>query len=166
VAFAVRRLAPGDEPAFLRYTQRDHLFEADPRRATPSAPLSPAGAGAFLSDPSVLFWLAEADEDGEAVGMLLCHVLRRSVDGPWAELLLYEIGTHVDWRRRGVGRALLAAMEAWMREHGVVDVWVPAEDAAVAFYAACGLVAGEGVVMVKQVGGSPRPGMTWLYLAE
>ena len=149
MAFAVRRLAPGDEAAFLRYTRRDDLFEADPRRATPSEPLSPAGAGAFLGDPSVLLWLAEAD--GEAVGMLLCHVLRRSVSGPWAELLLYEIGTHVDWRRRGVGRALLAAMEAWMREHGVVDVWVPAEDAAVAFYATCGFVADEGTVMVKQI---------------
>lgn len=131
--------------------RRDHLFESDPRRATPSEPLSPAGAGAFLSDPSVLFWLAEAKADGEAVGMLLCHVLRRSVSGPWAELLLYEIGTHVDWRRRGVGRALLAAMEAWMREHGVVDVWVPAEDAAVAFYAACGFAAEEGTVMVKRI---------------
>lgn len=150
MTFTVRRLQPGDEDALARYTAIDNRFELDPTEDTPSTPLSAQAARAFLSDPSVLFWLAEAG--ATAVGMLLCYVQRRPAAGPWAELLLYEIGTDIEWRRLGVGRALIAAMEAWMKESDVAEVWVPSESHAVGFYAACGFSTDDGVFMSKQVG--------------
>jgi GNAT superfamily N-acetyltransferase len=153
VTFTVRRLLPDDEAAFTRFTAAEDRFELGPDEH-PSSPLSPAGARAFLGDPSVLFWLAEAGD--EPIGMLFCYVQRRRTAGPWAELLLYEIGTDIRWRRRGVGRALIAAMESWMRECDVADVWVPSSSEAVEFYAACGFTTDDGVIMLKQVAGVPR----------
>jgi len=147
-AFTIRRLLPGDEAALSACTASAHLFEHDPSCGTVETPVDAAGAQAFLADPSVLFWVAEAE--GRIIGMLHCYVQRRRTVGPWAELLLYEIGAELGWRRQGLGRALLAAMEMWMTEHGVDDVWVPSATTAVAFYAACGFAPSEGVFMAKQ----------------
>jgi GNAT superfamily N-acetyltransferase len=47
-------------------------------------------------------------------------------------------------RRRGVGRALVAAMLGWMVEHGAAEAWVLADNrGAEEFYAACGFVRDE-----------------------
>jgi len=76
------------------------------------------------------------------VGHLLCYVERRR-RGDERQLLLYEIGVRSDRRRRGVGRALLGAMDEWMRNEGVREVWVLADHGgAETFYAACGFVRG------------------------
>ena len=86
----------------------------------------------------MLHWVAE--EEGAVVGHLLCYVERRR-RGDERQLLLYEIGVRSDRRRRGIGRALLAAMDEWMRGEGVPEVWVLADhEGAEAFYAACGFV--------------------------
>jgi GNAT superfamily N-acetyltransferase len=86
----------------------------------------------------VLHWAAE--EDRAVVGHLLCYVERRR-RGDERQLLLYEIGVRSDRRRRGIGRALLEAMDEWMRSEGVREVWVLADHGgAEAFYAACGFV--------------------------
>jgi GNAT superfamily N-acetyltransferase len=148
--FIVRRLRPGDEAALRACTRRDHRFEEPPGRTAPSLPLDREGASAFLRDPSVLFWLAECD--GRAIGMLLCYVQRRRVAGDWAELALYEIGIDVDWRRRGVGRALIEAMHRWMEAHDVREVWVPSAPTAVGFYRACGFEPDEAVLLSRRVG--------------
>ena len=94
----------------------------------------------------MLHWIAE--RDGVIAGFLLCHVLRlRSNEG--RELVLYEIGVHRDWRRRGVGRALVDEAIAWMRREGLRTMWVLADNAgAEAFYEACGFCREE-----------PQPGM-------
>ena len=68
------------------------------------------------------------------------------VTGHWEdELLLYEIGVRSAWRRRGVGRRLIAAMVDWMRTEGIVTAWVLAgHSGAERFYEACGFSTGSG----------------------
>lgn len=144
----VRRIGPGDAASLNALARTDNVFDEDPA-TEPSGALTPDGARDFLSDPSVLFWLAEAE--GQVVGFLHCYVQRRRSSGPWAELLLMEMGTHADWRRRGIGRGMVAAMEAWMKENGVAEVWVPANTYAVGFYRKCGFVADEGEILVKEL---------------
>jgi GNAT superfamily N-acetyltransferase len=95
----------------------------------------------YLADPAVLHWVAE--EDGATIGFLHCYVERRRTREP-LQLLLYEIEVDEGRRRAGVGRALIAAMEQWMRDHDVVEVWVLADnEGAARFYEACGFVRDE-----------------------
>ena len=137
VAFSIRRLGAQDTDAFAAYDAAAAWFEHEVDLEMVGEASDPQRVAAFLADPTVLFWLAESD--GQPIGMLHCYVQRR-VDGAWAELLLYEIGTHASHRRRGVGRALLEAMEVWMLANAVDVVWVPAASTATSFYEACGYV--------------------------
>ncbi len=135
---AIRRLKPGDEPVLAVLARDEPDFDL-PDEASPRRPPSSVDAAAYLADPGVLHWVAE--DDGRVVGHLLCYLLRRRA-GAARELMLHEIGVRTAWRRRGVGRALLAAMDAWMAEHGVASVWVLTHHpAARAFYEACGFTA-------------------------
>jgi GNAT superfamily N-acetyltransferase len=149
MAFAVRRLGPGDESVLVLLAEQAPEFDLA-GRSSPECPLSASGAAAYFADPGVLHWVAE--EDGRVIGELLCHVLRLpSRDG--RELLLYSIGVRGSDRRRGVGRALVGEMIRWMKGAGVPDVWVLADNpAAEAFYAACGFEPGgegeQGVLML------------------
>jgi N-acetylglutamate synthase-like GNAT family acetyltransferase len=104
-------------------------------RGGPRGALRPEAAAAYLADPAVLHWVAE--EEAGVVGHLLCYVERRR-RGDERQLLLYEIGVRSDRRRRGVGRALVDAMDEWMRGEGIPEVWVLADPEAEEFYAACG----------------------------
>ena len=81
--FLVRRLSAGDEASLAACTRADARFELDQDGAVPSVPLDPEAAAAFLTDPSVLFWLAESE--GRPIGMLLCYIQRRRSAGDWAE---------------------------------------------------------------------------------
>jgi N-acetylglutamate synthase-like GNAT family acetyltransferase len=99
----------------------------------------------------VLHWVAE--EDGRVLGELLCHFLRLPSEAG-SEVLLYSIGVRESERRRGVGRALVQEMLGWMKDAGVPEVWVLADNpAAEAFYAACGFIRGaeneQGVLMLR-----------------
>lgn len=113
----------------------DTDFDVD-GRGKPSSPLDDTASRSYLANPSVLHWVAwEADT---IAGFLLCHVIALRVEEP-RELLLYEIGVRAAFRRRGVGKALVDTMTAWMDEEGVGVVWVCADNpGAVAFYRACG----------------------------
>ncbi|MCU1517581.1 MAG: hypothetical protein JWQ75_2302 [Pseudarthrobacter sp.] len=145
---AIRRLSPADAGLFNRLSETDNLFDEDPT-VEPSGALTPDGAAAFLADPSVLFWLAEAGED--TVGFLHCIVQRRRTAGRWAELLLMEMGVHTKWRHQGVGTALVSVMEAWMAANDVAEAWVPANTYAVGFYLKCGFTPDEGAILVKEL---------------
>lgn len=147
--FSIRLLEPGDEAALNLLAEQDNLFDQDPS-VPPSRALSVDGARSFLSDPSMLFWLAELGT--ETIGFLHCYIQRRRIAGPWAELLLMEVGTRIDWRRRGVGRALLTAMEDWMQGRGVREVWVAANTYATPLYEKCGFAKDEGEILVRAVG--------------
>jgi GNAT superfamily N-acetyltransferase len=144
----VRRLGPEDAQLFNRLSETDNLFDEEPS-GLPSGALTLDGARAFLADPSVLFWVAEAGP--LTVGFLHGIVQRRRTAGPWAELLLMEMGVHADWRRQGVGTALVSAMEHWMAGNDVSEVWVPANTYAVGFYLKSGFTVDEGAILVKQL---------------
>jgi ribosomal protein S18 acetylase RimI-like enzyme len=132
---AIRLLGSGDEAVIATLAEEGASFDVEGRRNS-RAPLPDAAAGDYLTDEQVLHWVAE--EDGTVVGHLLCYVQRRRAGSPF-QLMLYEIGVRKDQRRQGVGRALMSEMEEWMRENRVASVWVLADnDAAEAFYAACG----------------------------
>jgi len=134
----IRRLGPGDDALLARLATEGTDFDLD-GRGEPEEPLAPAVAARYLANPAVLHWVAFAGDDGdEPVGTLFClHLPLPSGDGE--EVLLHEIGVRRAWRRRGVGRALLAALTRWMRDHAVPEVWVLADNPAAAdFYAACG----------------------------
>ena len=75
----------------------------------------------FLQNPDNLFLAAFWDD--LACGFLTAHRLQR-FDARRAEVLLYEIGVHEDFRQRGVGTALIMAVNAWAREVGADEVWV------------------------------------------
>jgi ribosomal protein S18 acetylase RimI-like enzyme len=140
MAATVRRLA-ADEDAILERLARDEAdFDVD-GRSEAKEPLARDAARAFLGDANVLFWVAE--QDGDVVGFLSCQLVRKRAEPP--ELLLYEIGVRAAHRRRGVGRALVAAMDDWMRAHDVHEVWVLADnDDAISFYRACGFSIPDG----------------------
>jgi len=132
---AIRLLGPGDEPVLGALARDEAAFDLAGRlRSRP--PLSGEAAAAYLCDPGVLHWVAE--EEGAVVGHLLCYVQRRRA-GDATQLMLYEVGVRDDRRRQGIGSALFAEMEAWMRAARVAHVWVLADnEEAEAFYSACG----------------------------
>jgi ribosomal protein S18 acetylase RimI-like enzyme len=92
----------------------------------------------FLGNPDNLFLLARWD--GTVCGFLTAHRLQR-FDRRRAEVLLYEIGVDEAYRRRGVGRALIAEAKRWAGEVGADEVWVLTDAdnaAAMSLYAATG----------------------------
>jgi ribosomal protein S18 acetylase RimI-like enzyme len=140
--YAIRRLDDRDANVLATLAAEEPDFDVAGRSA-PRA-LDPAAAHAFLADPNVLFWVAE--DAGVVAGFLSCQLIRRRAAAP--ELLLYEIGVRVAHRRRGIGRALVAAMTAHMTAHAIREAWVLADNAeAVAFYAACGFALGDGAAV-------------------
>ncbi|HKH30867.1 MAG TPA: GNAT family N-acetyltransferase [Gaiellaceae bacterium] len=99
----IRRLGPGDEPVLALLAREAPEFDIAGRTA-PEEPLALRDATAYLADPGVLHWVAEAD--GRIVGELVYHPLRLpSRHG--RELLLYSIGVRAGDRRRRVGTALV-----------------------------------------------------------
>ena len=72
MAFAVRRLGPGDEPVLALLAEQGPEFDLA-GRSSPDRPLSATNAAAYLADPGVLHWVAEVNE--LVIGELLCHPL-------------------------------------------------------------------------------------------
>jgi aminoglycoside 3-N-acetyltransferase I len=86
------------------------------------------------------FWAFAAIIDDEIVGGLTAHTLPMTrVEA--SEVLIYDVGVRSDWRRKGVGRRLLAAVQDAAAAEGMDELWVPADDEdehALRFYAAVG----------------------------
>ncbi len=105
-------------------------------RSKAATPLTDEASRAYLADPSVLHWVAAAE--GLVVGHLSCCLIRKRAGDP-VEVLLSEIGVRRQYRRRGVGRALVGALNDWMAARQVKEVWVVADNpAAVAIYQSAG----------------------------
>ncbi len=133
--FSVRRLGLGDATILRMLGQEEEDFDLE-GRGQAATPLSEEAVRAYLADPAVLHWVAEAD--GLVVGHMSCSLIRKRAGDP-CEVLLYEIGVRGRYRRRGVGRALVGALNDWMAAHQVKEVWVVADNpVAVAFYRAAG----------------------------
>ena len=102
----IRRLGPGDEEVVRALATRPPHFE-------------------LLGDERTV--VLAAFEDGEPIGFVLAHHLPRRHDPP-AKLLVYEVDVHEDYRRRGVGKALLAELRRIARERGIPSGWVLTDD--------------------------------------
>ncbi|MBE7210321.1 MAG: GNAT family acetyltransferase [Gluconacetobacter diazotrophicus] len=123
------------------------------------------------NDPAADFRFALA---GPASAILLAH----APDDP-ARLLgsvmvghdghrgwLYYLATDPDRRRAGIGRALVRAAEAWLRDRGVPKLQLMIRDTnpdVVAFYGRLGFVLTPRIVMARRLDGSDaenpfRPG--------
>lgn len=88
----------------------------------------------FLSNNDNALFVAF--ENDRAVGFLTAHRLQR-FDKRKAEVLLYEIGVHEDFRKKGIGKSLIKAVKQWAREVGADEVWVltyNSNEAAMALY--------------------------------
>ena len=92
-----------------------------------------------------------AERDGEALGMALCYpVYRPSLAGHG--LLMEDLFVYAEARRRGIGRALMAALARLAKTRGCVYIeWLveggnrPAET----FYAAAGARLDEGKTVCR-----------------
>lgn len=136
----IRLLGPDDVAILARLAEEDADFDLDGRGGEEEK-LSADDLRAYLSDPTVLHWIAcdGAETRSENIlGFLHGQTIRKYSAQPM-ELMLYEIGVRAHARRQGVGRALMDAMHAWMKERKIVEVWVLGDNpGAVAFYEACG----------------------------
>jgi ribosomal protein S18 acetylase RimI-like enzyme len=121
----IRRLTPSDEGHVQAAT---HLFDTPPVRELTTD---------FLGRRGHHLLIAAIDRHpvGFVTGMEIAHPDKA------LEMMLYELGVDENYRRRGVGRALVAELASLAREVGCTGMWVPVEahdDRAVAFYQACG----------------------------
>jgi ribosomal protein S18 acetylase RimI-like enzyme len=110
MSLIVRRLGTEDVAVLQQLARESPRFELQPAAHDPLLPLSELDAEHFLdrSDHLVL----AAFFEGALVGFALAYELERR-DAARPLLFLYEVGVDVGHRRRGIGRALLAAV----REH-------------------------------------------------
>lgn len=112
MAFAVRRITAGDEAAFQHVAPE--VFDE---------PVDTERLRAYLREPGHLMVLAF---DGELVVGQCAGVVHRHPDKP-TELYVDEVGTASTHRRRGIARAMLAALFAWGRELGCEEAWLGTE---------------------------------------
>lgn len=89
-------------------------------------------------------WVA-MDESGEALGAVGIgpfDIEERRDRSPW----VWGMIVRPDRRGAGVGRLLLARLEAWAKARGYPRVWVATGGPAIGFYRACGWELTETVV--------------------
>jgi ribosomal protein S18 acetylase RimI-like enzyme len=105
----VRRIEPGQEADVLAAAA---LFDRPPDEQSTRA---------YLADDRNYLFLAFLD--GVAVGFLRATELRR-LDGPERQMFLYEIDVDEAYQRRGIGKALIGAIDAVCREQGFAEMFV------------------------------------------
>jgi len=125
----IRRLLPGDELAVLR---AGYLFD--------ERVLELAAVRAYLADiRNVLLF---AFEGSEALGFLRGTELLQ-LTSRRKQMFLYEISVDEDYRRHGIGKALITTLLRDCRDRGFAEAFVftdPANLPAVALYRATGAV--------------------------
>jgi ribosomal protein S18 acetylase RimI-like enzyme len=101
-------------------------------------PIDDAAMSSFLKSAECFLLLAV--EDGCVVGSLNGYSLRQP-DRSRPQFLLYELDVRQDYRRRGIGLALVNAFTDEARAAGAFEVWVVSNEstsAAVELYRKCG----------------------------
>jgi ribosomal protein S18 acetylase RimI-like enzyme len=78
----------------------------------------------FLQNPDNALFVAF--ELAQPVGFVTAYRLQR-FDQKKAEVLLYEIGVHEEFRRKGIAKALISTLKAWSKEIDVRELWVLTE---------------------------------------
>jgi len=117
-----------------------------------------------VSEPSEAFWISElirsdehlvivAEADGDVVGNVLVNVERGVAT---AHVGVLSICIASDWRDVGVGTALVASAQRWVRERGLRKLSLgvfPDNARAIAVYEKCGFVR-EGLRRMQYRSGS------------
>ena len=117
---ATRRLGPGDEQlAGETFALMAAAFDEG------AETLSEAYLERLLASPS--FWAVAAFEDGRVVGGLTAHTIPMTRSQS-AELFVFDLAVHEDFRRRGIGGRLVATLRALAAEAGISEVFVPADE--------------------------------------
>jgi ribosomal protein S18 acetylase RimI-like enzyme len=106
----IRRLLGGDEELAGRLAE---IFK--------SSRGSVDSLSSFLSNP--LNFLLVALDDNEPVGFVLAYQLQR-IDGESAKMFLYEIGVADNYRRRGIGSALINELDRICKDGSFINMFV------------------------------------------
>ena len=133
----IRRLVEGDEEAACQLIEQVK-FAID---EAPHVSLDPADMRTLLADERA--YLIAACVDDKPVGLVYGYRFPR-LDGPRPMMFLYEIGVLEQYRRRGLGRALVEKLKRFAEEHNCRKMFVPTQasnEAAMALYRSTG---GEG----------------------
>lgn len=104
------------------------------------AHVSDAALATFLGDPCcyVLLALDARKPVGSLIGYLLPQPHRTE-----PQFLLYEVDVHEQWRKQGIGKALVDAFTACAQAAGAHEVWVLSNESnrpAMTMYRSCGYV--------------------------
>jgi ribosomal protein S18 acetylase RimI-like enzyme len=129
----IRRLGQGDDAAVVA---AEALFDG---------PAKPGATQRFLAEPGHHLLVAYADDApvGFVTGVEVTHPDKGT------EMFLYELAVDEEWRRQGIGRALVDALGALSRRQGCYGMWVITDagnDAALATYARAGAACEDGQV--------------------
>src|SRR4051812_28944041 len=120
MTIATRRLGPGE------VEHAEELFAVMAAAFDESAEaLSEAYLEQLLASPA--FWAVAAFEDGRVVGGLTAHTIPMTRSQS-AELFVYDLAVHEEFRRRGIGGRLVGTLRALAAESGITEVFVPADD--------------------------------------
>lgn len=131
----IERLGPGDDEVALGAAD---LFDSPPSAEWTRRFLEAAG-----------HHLLVAFEDDVAAGFVTGVETTHPDKG--TEMFLYELSVHPDQRGRGIGRALVAALETLARDAGCYGMWVATEPdnaAAIATYRSAGASEPEATVVL------------------
>lgn len=69
--------------------------------------------------------------NGKLVGFLSAYRLQR-IDDKKSEVLIYEVSVHEDFRKLGIGKALIQKVKDWAKELNADNAWVLTYDSNVA----------------------------------
>ncbi len=130
-SLSIRKGEKADIPAMVELLTQLFSIEAD-FQAAPEKQTK--GLELLLRHPDAVIWLAESG--GAVVGMITVQVLLSTAEGA-AVGLIEDLVVAESWRRRGAGRQLLRAAEAWAAEQGLTRLQLLADRenaAALAFY--------------------------------
>jgi ribosomal protein S18 acetylase RimI-like enzyme len=139
----IRRLGPGDAEAVQA---AGHLFDAPP---------TDRWSNQFLDRDG--HHLLVAYEQGVPAGFVSGVEITHPDKG--TEVLLYELGVDEEFRRRGIGRALVQALLDLAVDVGATNVWVPVDadnEVAIATYRSAGFDEPEPTGILNRAVGDDR----------
>ncbi|MGE0082304.1 MAG: N-acetyltransferase family protein [Thiohalomonadaceae bacterium] len=110
---SIRAATPADIPALTALLAALFALESD---FAPDGARQRAGLAALLASPQARVFVAEAGQG--VIGMCTVQVLISTAQGGRVGLV-EDVIVRNGWRGRGVGRALLAALEDWARGDGL-----------------------------------------------
>jgi len=115
----IRPIAPGDEAAWVEFVKRLSPATRYKRGGTRPEELTPDLAHERVApDPAREFALVAAASRAASSAIVGVARCRRHDDASWEFMLVVAD----DWQRRGVGRRLMAALDAEMSRRGVAAI--------------------------------------------